>query len=106
MQKPEAAEGRRSASDSEGLQSGFSLDRMREIEQERRFCKEKEISGHHRRQVSHLLQRWLWGPYSKHGALKVSVPRGQGWPSWDLKENANVKDRMEIKGMKTGCVHR
>lgn len=42
MQKPEAAEGRRSASDSEGLQPGFSLDRMREIEQERGFAKKRK----------------------------------------------------------------
>lgn len=40
MQKPEAAEVRRRlANDSEGLQSGFSLDGMRGIKQERGFGK-------------------------------------------------------------------
>lgn len=42
MQKPEAAEGRTSANESEGLQSGFSLDRTREIKQERGFAKRRK----------------------------------------------------------------
>ena len=74
MQKPEAAEVKgRSANDSEGLQSGFSLDRMREIKQKEGLGREA-ISGQHRRKNSRLLQWWLWGPYSKHRPLKDSGP--------------------------------
>lgn len=52
MQKPESAEvRRRSANDSEGLQSGFSIDRLREMEQER-----EAVSGQHKRQTSCLLR--------------------------------------------------
>lgn len=44
MQKPEAAEVRRKlANDSEGLQSGFSLDGTRDIKQERGFGKRDNL---------------------------------------------------------------